>query len=356
MAPASTGQDIFRDDTRSSLDVEKAYLGYVWSDPDRQRSVNLSVGRQNFTLNDGFLISQFGSQWNAGPRPGVYLAPRTTHDFAALATVRAGAWTATAFYLDPNEYEPLESGTTLAGLTLRHAFTEQAHADVTVIHAPESATRYGAPAGPVGTRAGLTTIAGHLRWADRERAPGWWAEAELAHQTHADFDMDAWAGYATLGYIARDLPWSPSLSYRHSVFTGDDPDTATYERFDALWSGGLSEWLQGISLGKALRPENRRSHRIRLNVTPDPRLNLTLDWFRHRADRLNNIGANPAIAQLASHDLGQEVSFTTRWAVSDSLYLLGIASRAFPGEALDRAAGGTAKPWTTLQAQLFWSF
>lgn len=55
--------------------------------------------------------------------------------------------------------------------------------------------------------------------------------------------MDAWAAYATVGYLARDLPWTPSISYRIPGFTGDDPSTATYERFDALYSGGLSEWL-----------------------------------------------------------------------------------------------------------------
>lgn len=356
IAPFSTGQDIFRDDTRSTVDVEKAYAGIVWSDPARELSFNLSLGRQNYTLNDGFLISQFGSQWNAGPRPGIYMAPRTTHDFAAVGTVKAGDWTVTGFYLDPNEYEPFESDTTVAGANLRYNFTESFFADASVFAVPESKTRYAAPSGPVGTREGLTTYAAHVRWADRERAPGLWVEGEIAHQRHSDFEMDAWAGYATVGYLARDLPWTPSLSYRVSGFTGDDPSTSTYERFDALYSGGLGEWLQGISLGKVLRPENRISHRVRLNVAPNPRLNLTLDYVLHSADELNNIGANPAIAQLSSRDLGQEVQFVTRWAVSDQLYFLGVAAMAFPGDAIRDAAGGDADNWTTLQAQLFWTF
>jgi hypothetical protein len=168
--------------------------------------------------------------------------------------------------------------------------------------------------------------------------------------------MSAWAGYGTVGYLARDLPWSPSLSYRFSGFSGDDPETGTYERFDALYNGGLGEWLQGISISKLVRPENRLTHRLRLNVAPDPRLNLTLDWFLHRADQLNNIGANPAIAQLSSRDLGKELQFAGRWAISDRLYVLGVAGAAFPGDAIKDAAGGDADPWTTLQAQLFWNF
>ncbi len=356
IAPAATGQDIFRNDFRSSIDVEKAYVGYVWSDPDARRSFDLSFGRLNYTLNDGFLISQFGSQWNAGPRPGVYLAPRTTMDFGAVAKAKLDAWSATAFYLDPNEYEPLESNTKLAGLNVRYAFSEPFYVDASVIRAVESDTLYRAPSGTIGARNGLTTIAAHVRWADRDRLPGVWVEAEGAHQTHDAFDMDAYAGYAVIGYLARDLPWTPSLSLRSSIFSGDDPATATYERFDSLYSGGLSEWLQGISLGKALTPSNRVSQRIRLNVTPNPRLNLTLDVFWHRADQFNNIGGNPALAQLSSKDLGEEVQFTARWAIRDDLYFLGVVGRAFPGQAIKDATGGTAEDWTTVQAQLFRSF
>lgn len=356
IGPMVTGQDIFRDDFRKSLDVEKAYVGFLWADPDRQASLDLSVGRLNFTLNDGFLISQYVSQWNAGPRPGVYLAPRTALDLGGVGKLKLQDWTATAFYLDPNEYEPFETDTKLAGLNLRYAFSEPAYADVTVIQGVDSDYLYRSPEGVIGARKGLTTLAAHIRWADRERAPGWWSEAEVAHQTHADFAMNASAAYATVGYLARDLVWTPSLSFRASTFSGDDPATVTYERFDPLYSGGLSEWLQGISLGKVLTPANRNSQRVRLNVTPNPRLNLTLDYFWHQADQLNNIGGNPALAQLASTDLGQEVSLTGRWAISDSLYFLGVLSRAFPGEAVDAAVGGNAKDWTTVQAQLFWSF
>ncbi|MFP1632757.1 alginate export family protein [Zhengella sp. ZM62] len=353
---ASRGRDIFRDDPRQTLNLEKAYLGLLWASDDRSRSANVSVGRLNFSLNDGFLVSQFGSQWNAGPRPGIYLAPRTTHDLAAVGTFKFDNWTATAFYLDPNEYEPLESDTRLAGFNLRYNFTDRFYADGSVIKAVGSTSRYAAPTGPVGTRNGLVTYAGHVRWAEPGIVPGLWLEGELAHQRHSDFDMSAWAGYATIGYLAQDLPWTPSLSYRFSGFSGDDPATARYERFDALYSGGLSEWLQGISLGKVLRPENRLSHRVRLNVAPTKRLNLTFDWFLHQADELNNIGANPAIAALASKDLGQEFQMTARWAVSEKLFFLGVASVALPGDALKIAAGGNAKPWTTLQAQLFWSY
>ena len=68
IAALANGQDIFRSDTRATNSLEKLYAGLIFAPKDRELRVNASVGRQNFTLNDGFLIAQYGAQWNAGPR------------------------------------------------------------------------------------------------------------------------------------------------------------------------------------------------------------------------------------------------------------------------------------------------
>jgi hypothetical protein len=352
----SAGEDIFRDDPRSSTNVEKLYGGIIYAAKEGGPRVNISAGRQNFTLNDGWLVSQFGSQSNAGPRPGVYLAPRTTHDFAGLATIKWDGWTSTSFYLNPNEYEPIESNTHLTGTNLRYSLTKSFFADASYIAVPQSDSSYRLPSGARLPREGLSTFAAHMRWADAKVIDGLWIEAEGARQTHSDFEMEAWAGYGTIGYLARQLPWTPSLSYRYAIFSGDDPLTDTYERFDTLYSGGLSEWLQGISLAKPLSQSNRETHRIRFNVSPDDSLNLTLDYYRHYAVELNNLGGNPALSVLASDELAQELQFVTRWAVNENLFFLGVASYAVPGAALQNATPGPDEPWTTFQAQLFWFF
>lgn len=356
ISPGSFGRDIFRDDTRGTTHVEKLYAGLLYSPADSDLRINASVGRQTFTLNDGFLIAQYGSQWNAGPRPGIYLAPRTTHDFSALLTVKGGGWTSTSFFLDPNEYEPLESRTQVVGTNLRYNFTQRFFVDATYLAVPRSETSYPVPNGPARHREGLQTAAAHLRWADPDLLPGLWVESEIAYQWHRDFPMSAFAGYGTIGYLAKDLLWSPSLSWRYAVFSGDNPETGRYERFDPLFSGGLSEWLQGITINKVLSQANRQTHRLRFNLTPEPALNLTLDWFIHRADQSNNRGGNPALSQLRSDDLGQELQFATRWAVSRQLYFVGVASLAMPGRAIRLATPGKDKPWSSLQAQFYLSF
>ena len=354
IAVISAGQDIYRSDTRSTNNIEKLYAGLLYAGPTGTNAT-LSIGRQNFTLNDGFLVSQYGSQWNAGPRPGIYLAPRTAQDFSVLGQFNWQSWTLRGFLLNPNEYEPIESNTQLAGMNLRYNWTPSFFADASIMGVIQSDTSYRLP-GTIGEgRAGLMTLAGHIRWSDRAFIDGLWVESEVAHQTHRDFPMDAWAGYGTIGYLARDIPWSPSLSYRLSYFSGDNPATQTYERFDALYSGGLGEWLQGISFAKVLSQSNKITDRLRLNLVPMPNLNLTFDWFRHRADTLNNVGANPAITQLTSHDLGQEFQFVGRWSINRYFFFQAVAGYALPGTALKEAANVPLKPWTTMQAQLFWT-
>ncbi len=352
---ASVGRDIFRDDARTTTDIEDLYAGLLYAPKEGPR-INLSVGRQNFSLNEGFLISQFGSQYNAGPRPGVYLAPRTAHDMSALLTVKNGKLVWTSYFLNPNEYEPIESNTRIAGTNLRYNFSKSASLDISYIRIVDSDASIATPNGPARRRDGVQTVSVHGRWADADIVPGLWVDGEIAHQWHADYAMRAWAGYGLIGYLARDLPWTPSLSYRFSSHSGDDPDTDRFERFDPLFAGGLGEWLQGISLNKVLNAGNRQAHRIRLNVSPEPSLNLTLDTFFLRANELNNRGGNRALTDLVSRDLGREVQFAARWAISPRLYFLGIVAHAEPGDAIRAVTTQEAEPWTTVQAQLFFNF
>ncbi|MEE4315810.1 MAG: alginate export family protein [Erythrobacter sp.] len=355
IAVAATGRDIFRDDSRATFDEEDLYAGLLYA-PKEGTRVNLSVGRQNFSLNEGFLISQFGSQYNAGPRPGVYLAPRTSQDMSVLLTIKGKKLTSTSYYLDPNEFEPIESNTRIAGTNLRYNFTKSASIDVSYINIVNSDGRVAVPDGSTRDREGIQTVSIHGRWSDAEAVPGLWLDGEIAHQWHKDYAMNAWAGYGLVGYLARDLPWTPSISYRFSSHSGDDPDTERFERFDPLFTGGLGEWLQGISINKVLNAGNRQAHRIRTNVAPNPKLNLTLDLFFLRANELNNRGGNRALTDLVSRDLGREVQFAARWSISPRVYFLGILAHAEPGDAIRAVTADEARPWTTIQAQFFFNF
>lgn len=350
----SLGQDFFRADRRSVTGVEKAYGGLLYVDPETGNSLNVSLGRQTVTLNDGFLIHFVRGAANAGVRGASYIGARTANDFSAVADGRLGPWSFKAFHIDPNELPLVDSRSTFAGLNLRYALTPTLSIDGSWITVPRSTSTFATPDGRRLPREGLRTIAGHLRWDRAFGVDGFWLAGEIAHQTHDRYAMSAWAGYGLVGYQAAHLPWSPSLSYRYAHATGDNPGSSRYERFDPLLSTGLGNWLQGVIFGKITSNANLAVHRLQFNLAPSPALNITFDWHLLRAPERNNLGSNPAIARLASSDIGQEFSLTARWAMNRNLYLQTIASVGVPGKAL-RAAGAT-QSWTTLQASLYWTF
>jgi hypothetical protein len=350
----SLGQDIYRADARSLTGVEKAYAGLLYIDPAMGGSFNVSVGRQNFTLNDGFLIHFVRGSGNIGKRGGLYLGPRNASSFSAITDATWGPWSFKAFYIDPNELRLVDSRSTFAGVNLRYQITPTLSVDGTLITVPESGTSFQAPGGVRLPKEGLRTVAGHIRWNSAFGVEGLWLGSEIAHQTSDRFAMDAWAGYGLIGYQAAQLPWSPSLSYRYSHATGDNPRTGRYERYDPLLSTGLGNWLQGVTFGKLTSNANLAVHRLQFNLQPNPMLNLTFDWHLLRAPERNNLGANPVLAQLSSHDLGQEFTTTARWAINRQLYLQSFVSAAVPGKALRDA--GLRKTWTTLQASLYWTY
>lgn len=353
MTSWSRGQDIFRSDSRTFGAVEKGYGGLLYVDPDTGDSVNVSAGRQNFTLNDGFLVNLVRGSSNAGARGATYLGPRLANDFSAIADARFGPWRLKTFYIDPNELEFLESRTTFAGANVGYDASKDLSLDATAIVVPQSKSTFSNPFGLRLPKEGLTTFAGHAKQRNAFGVGGAWLEGELAYQTHPDYAMSAWAGYALAGYRFAAAPWTPSISYRYALFSGDDPLTRRYERFDSLLSTGLGTWLQGINFGKLTSNSNLETHRIQFNVAPIAPLNLTFDWHLLRAPELENRGANPALQPLASRNLGQEFTLSARWAINRNLYLQAIASHALPGSALKQI--GADKPWSTFQTSLYWS-
>lgn len=185
---------------------------------------------------------------------------------------------------------------------------------------------------------------------------GMWVEGEYAYEFNSRYDMSAQAGYVWLGYTAQRLPWRPSFSYRFAGFSGDNPDTAAYERFDPLQAGGLTDWLQGLNLGKIFNNSNSFSHCVSIAVQPLEALSLSLVYYYRYADQLNNLGGRPAVQNLQSRDLGQELQFLARYSLSNNLLLQFLSSIAFPGKAIQQAVTGEADPWLTLQRSAYLFF
>ena len=345
MTSGATGQDLFRSDTRTETMWEKVYGGVLWAQPEEKRSARLSVGRQNWQLNSGFLFSRYAAGANAGPNPALYLNPRTTYQMAVLAEARSGPFELEFFDLDPAELKAYDSETRFQGL--RAGWLEDAGWDLglAAYRVPRSDTRLRNGDGSFTPRKGERTL--NLRAGHRDLGGGFSTLAEAAWQDSTEAAVSARAWYAQLAYTAKTLPWTPSLLYRYASFSGDRPGTATREAFDAPLSSGLDEWVQGVNFKKVVTNTNLNSHRVRLNGGPDARLNFTLDYYHLWAD---------VPLPTGQKTYGNELDLVVRWAISKQLFFLGVTGIAWPGDVIQAQTQGAARPWSTIQASLFWGF
>ncbi len=347
------GADIFSDQDRDFDAIEKAYAGLLYTDPETRSFAKVGIGRQTFTLNDGFLVNMVKGSVNAGERGASYLGPRFANEFSVLVDGRSGPWGFHLFYIDPSELYASETETTFLGGNLRYRFDDDLSLDATLMTIPTSQTDSVTADGSTVPRQGLNTAAAHALWKNLG-FEGVFFESELGHQWNpGGEDVSARAGYGTIGYIARQAPWTPSISYRYALFSGDDPETGAFERWDPLLSTGLGIWLQGISFGKIVSNSNLATHRIQFNVAPADTLNVTFDYHRLTVPEPDDTRANRVPGSLSSSDLGQEFTFSARWAINRNLYLQGVASYAVPGEALKDV--GADENWSTLQISMYWS-
>jgi hypothetical protein len=161
LASFSRGQDIFTDEGREFVAFERGYAGLLYADRDTGDSAKLSLGRQTWTLNDGFLISMIAGSSNAGERGATYLGPRNATDFSALFNGEFGRARVSLFYIDPNELEDLESDTTFAGANLGYRFTDSLSLDASAIVIPNSKSTYRTPDGEALAREGTRTYGLH---------------------------------------------------------------------------------------------------------------------------------------------------------------------------------------------------
>jgi hypothetical protein len=351
----SSGHDIYNSGTRGYGDFEKLYAGVIWALPGEDSLVDASIGRQVYQLRDGFLLSKVPVSTSVGDRAALYLGPRLTSKNTALVRARAFGFGMDAFLIEPSEPDEIATDTRLAGVNLQYPFSNTNFA-FTYFYTPESESIYRTPDGRRLPREGLRTFNPSLSMRNLFGLDGSWIKTECAYQNHEDFDMSAQAGYVWVGYQAKRYSWRPALSYRWSMFTGDNPDTQTFERFDPLFSGGLGNFLPGIIFSKVYKNANLITNRATFSVQPSDTLELILDYFHHRADELNNLGGIGPLQTLQSKDIGQEVTLTAFYYIGKNLFFQGIASVGIPGEAIDQAVGGSAKNWYTLQAALYMFF
>lgn len=348
--------DLFESSDRIFSSIENLYGGFVYGyRTDNSRfGINLSTGRQDYRISNGMLFANGAG--NGGDRAAILSNPRTAFDNTVIGRVRWNNIRLEGFYLDPNELPLLDSHTEFVGANLEYDNNRSVQLGLSYVYVPNSNTSYFTQT-DVFPREGLNVIYPRVRFADLFGLDGLWLQAEYAHQWNDKFDMAANAAWGQIGYTVRDFPWTPTLSYRYAYFSGDDPNTVTFERFDPLLSGGSPDtWIQGANLVKLYQNSNLITHQVVLRSRPLPQFDLSLQYIHLSAAEPNNLGGAQVLSWLESSEIGQEVTLTGRYNLSRNFLIYASGSVAFPGSALQQAVGDNADPWYFLQLSFLMNF
>lgn len=353
----SAGTELFTDESRAYLGIEDAYLGLVGGetfDSGDRLVWNASVGRKRYAIADSMIIGNTAS--NGDERAALQSNPRWAADMLVLGQLRYNNSLAEIFYLDPDELPVVDSRTRMVGLNVESPIGGGFKLGGSYIRVLESDYSYFAltapdPATATLGRDGLEVFNARIRW-DQPNGD-FFGNAEFALQRNDNFDMHATALAAEIGYQFSEMPWQPVVSYRYAQFSGDDPDTARFERWDPLLSGGNGEqWVQGINHFKVFQDSNLVAHRLQLRLKPSPRVELVPQFWIFTADSATNLGGNPALSFLGSRELGYEANLTAKWFISQRVMLQGHVAATFPGEAVKEATSGDADTWWSAMAFL----
>ena len=351
------GNDIFSSRTqRTHVETEKLYGGLLVAHKGGRAAFDLSVGRQKFSLNRNLLFGFVLGSVNGGDRGASYLSPRQAQDLVVNARLRVGKALVQGFLNDPNELPVADSQFRFAGLNIRYNDNARLDASLTLAGTIKSTTTYAVPDGRNLGRSGLRVVNPRVKWDRAFGVPNLWVEGEVGREWHTDFDMAAYGYGAWVGYRFPKAPGKPAVLYRYSAFSGDDPSTPAYERFDPLLGGVQRDWLQGMVMIKMANNANLAAHRIEASVKPRRGMELILDFYKFRARESNNLGGARPFQEWSSKDLGYEVTPTLQWSISPSLYLQSLVSVKVPGKGMAGALPAPARAWATFQASLYAGF
>lgn len=349
----SAGPELFSNRARIYAGVEDAFVGIVGGQKlksGHSYRYNITYGRKSFTLADGWLL--INTSMNGNNRAALQLNPR----WAARELFTAGfAWNRIllqGFSLQPNELDILDSRTVIRGLNLEASSSWNGTLGVAYLSVPESKFRYYLPDGRVYGRQGLQVF--NLRaYKTTSSQGGLFAKAEGGYQKNRNFDMQAWAYYGEVGWSFTNVKGAPALSYRYAHFGGDNPQSPSYNRWDALYTGGNGEqWVQGSVMYKLVQNSNEITHRLQMVYNPARKLQMVGQLWLFYADQLNNIGGNPALSVLTDKFYGTEFNYTLKYFHNRQWYFHLNAAYALPGRGVANALG-TTKVGDWFSATLF---
>jgi hypothetical protein len=300
-------------------------------------ALDLSAGRQNFHVGDGFLI--WDGNFDTRGDGGYWLGPRTVFDFAGLARADTSPLGGQLFFLRADHDQ---GHTELAGVNLDYGLSGLGLGDDGMLGAmyfqiTDVDARFEAELPRDGMQ--LATIRlNDVRVPGFEDA-GLYAQYAREFGDGDDIDFDAQAFYIEPFYDFSWLPWSPTLAYRFAYFSGDaDPDDDEREDFDPLfydYSRGWGTWTQGEIVGEYLLfNSNQVNHMVHLSATPAEPVTIGALYYHFDLAEKDYFGT-----PVEDKDFADEVNLYVDWTVNDNLFVGALSGVAWPGQAAKELFG-----------------
>lgn len=342
----SAGRELFTDKPRFFGAFDDAYGGILGTTALKNGSrftYNVSAGRQQFSIGQGFIIRNTAS--NGSDRGALQLNPRWAADYLGLASIKYNNFLIQGFRLNPDELPVVDSKTIIHGINLEWGGKQSSQVGFSYLHVPHSLSNYYTPDGAIFSREGLQVY--NLRYY-RNRptgVPGLMYKTEIAFETNTNYNMAAKAGYGELGWSFAKNKWTPVIIYRFAYFSGDNPKTERFERWDPLLTGGNGEdWVLGANHFKIVQNSNILVHKIQASFRPSIKFELVPQLLYMYAAQHNNIGGNPALCYMAKKEYGYEANLSWKYFHSRRWYFHGHFAYTLPGAGVKQALGNT-KPW-----------
>ena len=329
---------------------------------------DVSAGRQPFTLGTGMLLtagSSNGYSWGGGAS-----AQRKAWGSTALARASHGELTATAFLLEPDEAPEARTDTRIEGVALEWTRAEIGKAGISWFTVPHSKAIYPGNLAPLDFiddgRDGLDTWHGWVNVTGVVPAlPTLGLRAEFAQQRSeitrvggAKDPMRADAWMLGVSWQGLQLPFAPKFSYHYASFSGDDPKTSTYERFDPLyWGNGLDNWWFGANGAYSWLNANLRAHRFIADAYFSARDIVQFQYVHASVDELDSAvqfgqGAQfegtRLVVGVPKSELSDEIYLQYSRVFTPKLVATAFISRSSPGDGLKAAVTQGTESWTTV--------
>ncbi len=312
------------DGDEHSLRVDHAFVGWksgnLFSGLD-ENFLDISFGRQRYTLGNGFLFASQGSA--SGGRAAYWIGGRNSADYAAVIRMKSGNWSSDLIYFEPDQVDDVD--TRLGGGNVEYAVEKMGNIGAGFYKMEsDDATRDSMDIYNI--RAGIFpfAVAGAADALKPLHIEGEYAHEDSNNAARFNADLPSGNGnawYAQISYQAEHCPWTPTLTYRYASFD---------ENYDSLFFGSTDweTWYQGEVLGEYyLDNSDLDSHMLKLKVQPIEPVAVTLayiDFNRHDSDE----------------DLAKEYNLIIDWTVNDHLALSLVGGLATPDEAAKAETGG----------------